>query len=534
MPTSLIIGSGPAAAGAALALSEDPAEEVTVVDVGGLLEPDHAAVRDALATTSEDLWGPSDLEVISRHAESSGPGSRTLPEKRAYGSNFPFRDFGQLTGIGAAPGANAAPVSGAYGGFSNVWGAQIMPFSRATFDDWPIDYREMLPHYRVALDEMSITGEVDGLEDLFPLLTPAHPLPPLSERTRRVLDRYETHHGRLQSLGITVGRARLAMRASSCTNCGLCMTGCPYGLIYSASQTFDRLRAKGGVRYRSGLLAVRIAEEGGRPTVDARDLQTGRPERLTADRVFVACGGIGTTRLVLGSLGHLDRPVELAESAQFVLPALSGLPTIDPRTERNFTLNQFNLVFDAGGGGHDLCQIHFYPYNPVFLSALPSVLQGRAAAPALRALLRRLSVGLGYLPSWESPKVTVTARSAGDDALPDLEIGPAADPKWPPLMARLARALVRAAPSLDLWPILPMTTMSAAAKSYHFGGSFPHSDRRHQLTTDRLGRPAGWERIHLVDASVFPTVPATTFTLTVMANAHRIATEARKEPQGAT
>jgi choline dehydrogenase-like flavoprotein len=38
-----------------------------------------------------------------------------------------------------------------------------------------------------------------------------------------------------------------------------------------------------------------------------------------------------------------------------------------------------------------------------------------------------------------------------------------------------------------------------------------------------LGRLAAWDNIHLVDASVFPSVPATTFTLTVMANAHRIA-----------
>ena len=34
-----------------------------------------------------------------------------------------------------------------------------------------------------------------------------------------------------------------------------------------------------------------------------------------------------------------------------------------------------------------------------------------------------------------------------------------------------------------------------------------------------------WNRIHLVDGAVFPSVPATTFTLTVMANAHRIASE---------
>jgi choline dehydrogenase-like flavoprotein len=40
-----------------------------------------------------------------------------------------------------------------------------------------------------------------------------------------------------------------------------------------------------------------------------------------------------------------------------------------------------------------------------------------------------------------------------------------------------------------------------------------------------LGRVGSWQRIHLVDASVFPNVPAMTFGLTIMANAHRIAYE---------
>jgi choline dehydrogenase-like flavoprotein len=94
------------------------------------------------------------------------------------------------------------------------------------------------------------------------------------------------------------------------------------------------------------------------------------------------------------------------------------------------------------------------------------------------------------------------------------------------MLRAVARALVRAAPTLDLWPALPATVRSPAAKSYHFGGSFPHATGRSELGTDRLGRLPPWRNIHLVDASVFPTVPATTFTLTIMANAHRIATEA--------
>jgi choline dehydrogenase-like flavoprotein len=41
--------------------------------------------------------------------------------------------------------------------------------------------------------------------------------------------------------------------------------------------------------------------------------------------------------------------------------------------------------------------------------------------------------------------------------------------------------------------------------------------------SDRWGRPHGFQRVHLTDASVLPEIPATTITLAVMANAHRIA-----------
>ena len=241
MPTSLIIGSGPAAAGAALALSRDPDQWITVIDVGGELEEDRKDIRAELASGSESEWTENDVRTIAHQPVSEQQGA--LPEKRAYGSDFPFRNFGQLEGVSAIGEANRSVISGAYGGFSNVWGAQIMPFSAATFDRWPIGSDEMRPHYKVALEEMTLTGEDDDLSTLFPLLIPARPLPVLADRTRNVLERYEDKRAYLQSLGITVGRARLAMRSEDCTRCGLCMTGCPYGLIYSASHTFDRLRA---------------------------------------------------------------------------------------------------------------------------------------------------------------------------------------------------------------------------------------------------------------------------------------------------
>ncbi|HEX9047187.1 MAG TPA: NAD-dependent epimerase/dehydratase family protein, partial [Verrucomicrobiae bacterium] len=59
-------------------------------------------------------------------------------------------------------------------------------------------------------------------------------------------------------------------------------------------------------------------------------------------------------------------------------------------------------------------------------------------------------------------------------------------------------------------------------RGFHSGGSFPMRQNPGELETDALGRLRGWRRIHLVDASVLPDIPATQITFSVMANAHRI------------
>jgi choline dehydrogenase-like flavoprotein len=533
MTSSMIIGSGPAAAAAVLALSEKPDEKITVFDPGTVLDAETQEVISRLSKLRVDDWDEEHVRRVSLQAKQVQPDS--LPEKRSYGSDFPFVNKGQLDGVHSEGRVNSAVISSAYGGFSNVWGAQIMPFSAATFKGWPFDFSDMEEHYRTILGHIPFAGESDDLEEWFPLIGSPDPLPPLAPRTQMVLANYDRHRDRVRSTGITIGRARLAFSAPKCQPCGLCMTGCPRSLIFSAAHSFDRFRRSGRIDYHSGLLAVRVDQEADTAVVEARELSSGRIQRFTADRVFVGCGAVGTTRLILGSLGS-DQPVHLSESAQFVLPMMSMKPTPDPRTRREFTLNQFNMVIVRDDEGFDVTQIHFYPFNQAYYDALPGFLQHRAAAFVTDRLLSRLTVGLGYLPSWASPKVRVTAQvSATPDELPQITLtsegfsdAKARGKDLPPMLADVIKRIWSAAPYLDLWPVTPQMLWSGAAKSYHFGGSFPHASEPDtgSATTDRLGRLARWDRIHLIDGSVFPNVPATTFTLTVMANSHRIACEA--------
>jgi choline dehydrogenase-like flavoprotein len=518
-----IIGSGPAAAAASLALLATSRCEVEILDIGERLEPERADLLSGVAGSRPETWPTETRNELSRQPDSAVKGE--LPEKWMFGSDFPFRDAGQLAQLSVPPGGNTHAVSGAFGGLSNAWGAQVMPFSRATFDDWPVGYEAMVPHYRAILEHIPFAGVVDDYSEHFPLLAPADPLPRLAPPLARLLHRYSARRTAIRRRGVTAGEARLAMSAPPCIECGLCLTGCPYRLVYSASHTLTPLVERRQVRYEAGLLALKVGEDADGCWIETRDLASGAITRRHADRVLLACGGLGTTRVAVNSIRPAATELTLQESVQLVLPFVSLRSFPDPRTYTTFTLNQVNLLIEYGRPGLDLAQVHLYPYNPTFEDALPAVVGRLRSSRA--AILRRVVAGLGYLPSWASPSIAVRVGRSHPDTLPSFALGSRPNPNMARALRAMMTRLVATAPLLDLWPIVPALRVSGPAKSYHFAASLPHVSGRPVaggFETDDLGRPAEWTRIHLIDGSVLPSVAATTFTLTVMANAHRIAT----------
>jgi hypothetical protein len=97
---------------------------------------------------------------------------------------------------------------------------------------------------------------------------------------------------------------------------------------------------------------------------------------------------------------------------------------------------------------------------------------------------------------------------------------------------RLVFRLCRQSRRLGAMPLPLMLKIAEPGRSFHSGGSFPMSTAPQGFQTDLLGRLPGWNRVHSVDATVFPSIPATTITFSAMANAHRIGWEAAQlEPR---
>jgi choline dehydrogenase-like flavoprotein len=136
-------------------------------------------------------------------------------------------------------------------------------------------------------------------------------------------------------------------------------------------------------------------------------------------------------------------------------------------------------------------------------------------------------IAQGYLHSDHSTAIEITLerRQAGGDLL-KLSAQPRKVGDVDAALARVVRKIAANRGRIRAVPLAPLLQKTVPGRGYHSGGTFPMRRNPNFLESDMLGRPGGLKRVHVVDSSVFPSIPATTITFSVMANAHRIATQA--------
>ena len=517
---NIVVGSGPAGVSCAKALLAK-GQRVLMLDGGNDLEPEKTRRLMQLQQEPPDQWWGPTGAFLREGMESSVEG---IPLKLSYGSDFPYR-----TAAGApvvmGEGVNTKFSMGK-GGFSTVWGSAVMPYRQHDLDHWPVTAEELAPHYASILDFMPVSQENDGLEADFPTFRTTEAMP-LSAQAAALETKLKAHRGALVAKGLTFGRSRLAVNVRGegapgpCVRCGLCMYGCPYGLIYSTAQTVDEMMADPNFTYAPGYVVQRVEERGDQVEVSAVN-RVGEVERFTCGRVFVGAGVLATTSLMLRSLEAFDRAVTLKESHYFLLPMLRLRQV--PGFERGalHTLAQMFLeIVDEKLSPYTI-HLQTYTYNDLFEQPILQKLGPAKHIFPLTAFLSRLFLFQGYLHSDHSARTTATLKRDGaGDVLELVATEPA---ETTALLKRLIGKLVELRGLTGMLPLSPLMRRGEPGRGFHTGGSFPMSAQPEGLESDTLGRPAGLKRVHVVDSSVFPTVPATTITYTVMANAHRIGT----------
>lgn len=517
-----VIGSGPAGVACSKALLARGVP-VLMLDAGLELEADRAQRVSRMARAEPSAWTNDDIASVKGGMTA---GAKGIPLKLLFGSDFPYR--GTREQIHWAESGTGLYPSLALGGLSNTWGSAMLPHRDSDISDWPIHSADLAAHFRAVIEFTGLAAEHDELEEFFPLhCAKPEPLQP-SVQAMTLLRNLGRHREHLHRRSWNFGRARVAVRGAQCKYCGFCMYGCPYGAIFNSADMVRQMGSDPNFQYRGNTIVTTLRENGGQVTITGYNRLTRAPLSIAADRAYLAAGVIPSAQIILRSQSAYDRPVKLLDSQYFLFPLILARGARGVRTESLYTLCQLFIELNRPEISRKTVHLQIYTYNDLIGQAVRRTFG--PFAPALELLARQLEqrvlVVQGFLHSDESSAIVMTLKREGDEDR--LHLDALLNLATPRTVHRVMRELLGQAYRLGGIVAPPLLELGQPGRGFHCGGSFPMRQRPQPFESDCLGRPHGWERIHAVDATVLPSVPATTMAFTAMANAHRIGWESAR------
>jgi choline dehydrogenase-like flavoprotein len=504
-----VVGSGPAGLAAAQALvARGIVPEI--VDIAALPPQPARDLRQSLAAAAVGDW-PAASVAAAQANETTGA---AVPRKRYFGSDYVYAGAGEgVAGDGPTP-------SRAFGGYSSIWGAAVAEPHAADLGEWPAECRPDAG--RIARIRRGLPASGNGT---------TIPYGPQMAALQRDAACAPATDAIVTVAGLAVAAATGDVdHPVACNGCGMCLSGCPYGSIFSTIGAFERLERAGRIRIRRGVRVVALRENDRGLRIEGIDLQSGGSYAENFDSVFLAAGAIASTRIVMRSLDLFGSDVELLDSQKILLPILRRSAPADALARTGPTLAGLFVELPPGPVSPFWTHMQITGVNPMLLAHLgigPDPHRGAWRKALLAPLLARLMVGWAGLHSDLSGRLVLRldANGPGGDTL-----HVAARRRGPTKAAAAAavRAL-RAALRPTGSHVPPFGwRIARPGEGNHVGGSLPMrvGPARQRLSSDPLGRPQGFRRLHVVDASGFPSIPSTTMLLLTMANADRIASEA--------
>lgn len=522
-----IVGSGLSALALARTLVARGVKP-TVLDYGTTLQAKRQAVVERMSSTRPNQWSLEDRKFVSDNATVHGRG--TLPRKLAFGSDYFYAD--SLDQAETETDGVPLPHSYAKGGFSVGWGSSVLPPDDCDLRDWPLQRSDLETYFRRVLAQLPYSARDDGLSRHFPVYASHGKLLRSTGGCDDLLQRMNS----VPEFGnefVAFGRARLLVRAEDdgthpgCRYCGLCMSGCVYGCIHKSDQDLEAMLAAGQIDYEPGVLVHETSEVDGKVDVVLSRAGAAR-EVVSFDRVFLAAGAVGSTRIVLQSKRIHGREIRLLSTAGFVAP-LFRLNRAKLQWPEVNTLPGLFLEFKVKDLSDHWVHTQIGTPNELVLEKLGVKWKAGGIVGRLKKrIAEHLIVAQCNLHSDHANGYFLKIEQNRGDRYGRLVSRREDGGVAVPAVRKTARTMLAIARRIGCYSMMPLLQNSLRSGGFHLGGTLPmRKNPQEETDTNLLGNPRGWRRTHVVDSSIFPSLPGTTIGLLAMANAARIGAETR-------
>ena len=433
------------------------------------------------------------------------------------------------------------------GGNSKVYGAALLRFRERDFEAvqhidgvspaWPLKYDTFEPYYAEAERLFHVHGE-RGEDPLEPWSSGPYPYEAVSHEPRiaTLHDQFAARGAKPfhLPLGILLDQKDgLPTRSSRCIRCDA-FDGFPCALDGKADAQVicidPMLAAHGNVTLLRKAYVSRLeTDASGRSVSAVHVVRDGRIERYSADIVVVACGALSSALLLLRS-ASAQHPNGLANGSdqvgrnymrhnQSVLMALAKEPN-DTVFQKTLAVSDYYFGADDWPHPHGLIQMCAKSHpDDIRAEALPSWLEWLPDMPF--DLMSRHAMDF-WLSSEDLPRPENRIRIDGERVILDVTENNMEAHR------RLREKLKMLLTGADTHPHL-------LERKLYFGKNIPIGGTAHQAGTARFGtdpktsvldldcKAHELDNLYLADASFFVSIAAVNPTLTIIANALRVA-----------
>lgn len=519
MTQCVIIGSGFSGIFSALALVEK-GHEVVMLDVGKKLDQSTVEKISSLAGKPVNSWQEEDTSFLKGKIKLSSSG---IEKKLFFGSDYVYEDLNKSHGFDIEDAK--VTLSMAKGGLSNVWGCSILPFAKREISDWPVDYSNLEASYKKVMAYVGGACPKDDLENILPSYTEqGQAFFPLSTQSQSLFDILKKNQNKLEKSGIFFSKARLAtnpqtIKGTECKTCSLCLYGCCFDYLFSTQHILNQLKKMPNFKYISSVEIKKYIESDDCITAVGLNLETSEEVSYSADKLLLGTGAMSSAKIIYNSEVEDEVQRKMIHSDHFQLPIFSFKGTRDISEMKAYTLSQISLLVDKPELSEKMVHMQVYGYNDLYAKVFDNKFSGILSLlkPLKKIILPRLFVIKGYLHSDVSGHMVL--KKSGKS----LAITGVRNPISAKLVKNVALYLARNMWKLGFISLPQLAKVGPPGEGNHFGGTFPMREQPERLETCKDGKLKGSNRLYVVDSSTFPSIPSTTITLTIMANAYRIA-----------
>lgn len=513
----LIIGSGPAGVAAARRLENRGTCIVDVGETAGVKYP-YSSLSEGLASGDLNAMLGSHWEMLANLVQPNKTHTKLRAPAVKYVSNgIPFQVY-DSSGEVCLNGTNSYAV----GGMSNAWGAQLLRYNQADLAEagnWPISASALEPFYKDLEQHIGIAGEVDDmysfLDDTADMLPPT----PIVPAANYLLTKYKAQ--KIKS-HLRLGRSRLAILTKKHKNyppfafneTEFYSTESPS--LYTARRTLDELKSNEKITYLGGYEFIAYREFSDFVEVDLVQIASQITRTIRTKNLLLGCGALQTARLVILNKKAVGKKLPFIDHPPTLVPLFIPRMFGSTLPKHSFPV-QLVATLD-GEAKRDMISF-YYPGALLWSDLLADMpLPIDASLKILPNLLGGMLVAQIWETSQPMPENTVSISPQGSIRIDYPNRKP---------YSRL-KHLLKALRPLGVYSHTSLANMAPPGWGFHYAACLPMRQTPNSFETHIDGRLWDSQRVRIIDGSVLPSLPAKNHSLTLMANAARIAEEALK------